>query len=180
MSCTTYSLKGLTLDCETNIGGIKEVYIANYADVDLTGVTLTGADATTELKASDINGAGKFHKYELRKQTGSMTSTLNVDEASGLRMVTTELVLEFGRMETKKRTEIAGLALGQLAVIVKDGNDKYWYLGADEYVSASGGSGQSGVNRTDKNAYSITLKEESAVFPLEIVDSIDSLIATKA
>ena len=33
MACTQI-LAGITLDCASSVGGIKEVYIANYDDVD--------------------------------------------------------------------------------------------------------------------------------------------------
>ena len=58
-----------------------------------------------------------------------MTSTLNVDETTGNNYVTTEVSLVFSKMETTKRIEMAGLAIGQFAIIVKDSNEKYWYLG---------------------------------------------------
>ena len=32
MACTAYALKGLTNDCATSKGGIREVYIADWAN----------------------------------------------------------------------------------------------------------------------------------------------------
>lgn len=172
MSCTQV-LAGISLDCESCVGGIKEVYIANYSDVqDVTvseGVitSITGANGRT------------FKKYEFRKQTGSMTSTLNVDEVAGINYVSTELNLVFTKMETAKRIEIAALAVGQLVVIVKDGNNKYWYLGYNDYVSAVNGSGATGTAKGDSNNYSITLKDESDSFPYEVSSLIiEDIIGT--
>lgn len=183
MACTQI-LKGIALDCEASVGGIKEVYIARYEDVtskptvsstievDGESVTLDGDMITA------INGAGKFHKYSFRKQTGSMTSTLNVDETAGINYVSTELSLVFTKMETRKRVEIAAMALGQLVVIVKDGNNKFWYMGYDDYVSSSAGSGNTGTAKGDSNNYSITLKDESDSYPYEVHPSIiEALIA---
>lgn len=183
MACTQL-LKGITLDCEASVGGIKEVYIARYDDVngqptvsstitvDSESVTLDGDMITA------IDAAGKFHKYAFRKQTGSMTSTLNVDETAGINYVTSELSLVFTKMETKKRVEIAAMALGQLAVIVKDGNNKFWYLGYNDYVSSSAGTGNTGTAKGDSNNYSITLKDESDSYPYEVHPSIiEALIA---
>lgn len=171
MSCTQ-TLAGITLDCASSVGGIKEVYIANYADVEMVTVT--------DNKISQISMASnaKFKKYQFRKQTGSMTSTLNVDETAGINYVSTELSLVFTKMETAKRIEIAALAVGQLAVIVKDGNNAYWYLGYNDYVSSSAGSGNTGTAKGDSNNYSITLKDESDSFPYE-VDAlvIDDVVA---
>ena len=161
MSCTQ-TLAGITLDCASSVGGIKEVYIANYADVE---VNEFDGEMITSIDVADNT---KFKKYEFRKQTGSMTSTLNIDETAGINYVSTELSLVFTKMETAKRIEIAALAIGQLAVIVKDGNNKYWYLGYNDYVSASAGSANSGTAKGDSNNYSITLKDESDSFPYEV------------
>lgn len=161
MSCLQ-TLAGITLDCASSVGGIKEVYIANYDDVSMVSVT---GDLITDIT---MTNTAKFKKYEFRKQTGSMTSTLNVDETAGVNYVSTELTLVFTKMETAKRIEIAALAVGQLAVIVKDGNNKYWYLGYNDYVSATAGSGNTGTAKGDSNNYSITLKDESDSFPYEV------------
>lgn len=165
MACSQI-LAGIAMDCSTSMGGIKEVYIAPYAEV--TEVTVSGDMITTI--ATD--NPQTFKKYEFRKQTGSMTSTLTVDDTTGVNYVSTELNLVFTKMETTKRIEIAALAVGQLAVIVKDSNNKYWYLGFNDYVSASAGSANSGTAKGDSNNYSITLKDESDSFPYEVAESV--------
>ena len=73
-------------------------------------------------------------------------------------------------METAKRLEMSALALGQLAVIVEDSNGKYWYLGKDDYVSASAGAGNTGTAKGDSNNYSLTLKDESDTFLFEVTE----------
>ena len=74
-------------------------------------------------------------------------------------------------METKKRVEMAALSVGQLAVVVKDGNNKYWYFGYDDYVSANGGTGTSGQSKGDSNSYNLELKDESDSYPYQIADT---------
>lgn len=172
MACSQI-LKGIALDCASSVGGIKEVFIANYDDVDAVTVS-EGIISEITLKEGK-----KFKHYQFRKQTGSMTSTLNVDEVAGINYVSTELALVFTKMETAKRLEIAALSIGQLVAIVKDGNDKYWYLGYNDYVSASAGSANSGTAKGDSNNYSITLKDESDSYPYEVDKSIIDTIVEK-
>ena len=122
--------------------------------------------------------AAKFKRYSFAKNTGSLTSNYNIDAASGVKYVTTDLLLQFNRMETAKRVEITALALGDLAIIVKDANGKYWYLGKDEPVNASAGDGQTGTARGDANRYTITLQDESQEMPYEVDSSIvEALVA---
>lgn len=167
MSCTQ-TLAGLAKDCSANMGGIVEVMIANYDDVS----EYTVADG--KISAITMASSAKFKKYSFAKNTGSLTSTYTLDAASGVKYVTSDLLLQFNRMETTKRVEITALALGDLAVIVKDANGKYWYLGKDEPVNASAGDGQTGTARSDANRYTITLQDESLEMPYEVLDSIIS------
>ena len=165
MSCIQ-TLSGLAKDCAANMGGIVEVMIANFADV--TGVTITDGVVSAVTMATDA----KFKKYSFAKNAGSLTSTYNIDAASGVKYVTSDLLLQFNRMETSKRVEITALSLGDLAVIVKDANGKYWYLGKDEPVNASAGDGQTGTARGDANRYTITLQDESLEMPYEVDETI--------
>ena len=170
MACTQ-TLGGLVMDCETSLGGIKRVYIAKYEDVGEIAPSTDG-----KITSIPMLNSGKFKKYEFRKQTGSMTST--VDETAGVNYVSTEVVLVFTKMETTKRIEMSALALGQLAVIVEDSNGKYWYLGSDDYVSASAGGANTGTAKGDANSYTITLKDEADTFPFEVTkDAVEAVIA---
>lgn len=185
MATCVQTLNGLLLDCSGSLGGIKKVWIANYKDVDTANISADTIDDTTTDESGNTSadttygmivqipmvGNAKFKPYEFRKNTGTMTSTLNIDEASGSRYVSTELSLVFTKQETAKRLEIAALAVGQLAVIVLDSNNKYWYLGIDDYVGASAGSANSGTAKSDSNNYSISLSTESDTFPYEILPS---------
>lgn len=174
MPCTQ-TLSGLAADCAGNIGGIKNVYIANHADV--TALTVT----TDKISAITMASTAKFKKYSFKRGTGSMSSTLNVDAAAGTNYVSTDLVLQFNRMETTKRVEMTALAQGELACIVEDMNGKFWYLGKDEPVSASAGDGQTGTARSDGNRYTLTLQDVSGTWPIEIdaaavtTDIVDAL-----
>ena len=165
------TLSGLARDCSSNMGGILEVLIANADDV--TGVTLSEGIISTISMAT----TAKFKRYTFPKNTGSLTSTYNIDRASGVQYVSSELLLQFNRMETQKRVEITALALGDLVCIVKDANGKYWYLGKDEPVGASASDGQTGTARGDANRYTITLLDESKEMPYEVDASIvDALV----
>ena len=165
------TLSGLARDCSSNMGGILEVLIANADDV--TGVTLSEGIISTISMAT----TAKFKRYIFPKNTGFLTSTYIIDRASGVQYVSSELLLQFNRMETQKRVEITALALGDLVCIVKDANSKYWYLGKDEPVSASASDGQTGTARGDANRYTITLLDESKEMPYEVDASIvDALV----
>lgn len=162
-SCSNQTIAGLCRDCEGSLGGIVTVYLANYQD-DVFTVT-SGA-------VSGVKSGVSFYEYQFRKNTGSMTSTLNIDPANGVNFVSTDLVMLFSRMETKKRIEMAALSVTPLCGIVKDANGKFYALGVNEPMEASAGDGQTGTARTDGNRYSITLTDNQESFPPLIPDSV--------
>ena len=162
MSCNQ-TLGGLSKDCSRSMGGIAEVWIANHDEVKATLSTN---------KISSISDVSTFKKYFFRKGTGSMTHTYNIDPTTGANYVTTDLALQFNKMETAKRVEICALAVNELAVIVKDCNGIYWYLGYDNPVVATAADGATGQAFTDANKYGITLQDNSLELPYEIDPSV--------
>ena len=173
MAYCNQTLNGITLDCSHSLGGIKTVYIANYGDVESVSADTSSGKIVSVTMAT----SAKFKPYQFRKQTGSMTSTLTVDETAGVNYVSTELSLVFTKMETAKRLELSALSIGQLAVIVQDSNGTFWYLGKDDYVSATAGGAQTGTAKGDGNNYTLTLRDESDTYPFEIDKSaVDSII----
>ena len=165
MACNQ-TLSGLVKDCSPSMGGITEVLLANREDV--SAVTADSGKISEITMAS----SAKFKKYSFARNTGSMTLTYTIDQASGVRYVTTDLLLQFNRMETAKRVEISALAVNDLVAIVKDANGIYWYLGYDEPVNASAGDGQTGTARGDANRYTITLQDNSKEMPMEVDSTI--------
>ena len=148
------------------MGGILEVLLANREDIASVSAE------TGKISGITMEASAKFKRYTFARNTGSMTSTYTIDQASGVKYVTTDLVLQFNRMETTKRVEITALSVNDLVAIVKDANGVYWYLGYDEPVNASAGDGQTGTARGDANRYSITLQDISKEMPMEVDASV--------
>ena len=169
MSCSQV-LNGIAADCQTNVGGVREIYIANSSDV----TTVEVDETSNMIKTITMADTAKFKKYAFKKNTSSMTSTLNVDPANGVNFVQTDLTVVFAKQETVKRMEIAKLSLGELRVIVLDANGKYWFLGQEEFVSATSGTAETGTNRQDGNRYQIVLTDYSSSYPYEVDPTVIS------
>lgn len=161
MACVSQTLAGLVQDCDTSKGGIRKVWIST---VDPKPTLTTGA--ISKFEATGVT----WFEYNFKKGTSSFTSTLNVDQANGINYVSTELVLQFNKMNTTKRLEMAGLAVNDMWIIVLDSNGIYWYLGYNEAVTATAGTSQSGTAKSDGNFYQITLTDESDTFPYEVLE----------
>lgn len=169
MACNV-TLTGIAYDCGVNLSGVRRVLIADDASVGLPTVT------DGEISAIDAS-AGTFKEYIPAKNTGSLTKTLTKDESTGVKYYTNEAVMQFNHMETAKRTELTNLDNGRLVAIVEDMNGKYWYLGKDNYVSASAVTGQTGAGVDDGNFYTLTLTDISSELPYEVQKTaVDAVI----
>lgn len=173
MACLPIALKGIAGSCEGSVGGIKRALIAKYEDD-----AFTVDDANGTVTGVSLASGNKFYEYNFKKNTGSLTSTLNSDPANGVNYVSTELVLQFSKRDSAKRLEMAALALGDLICVVEDCNGVWTALGVTESVSATAGTGQSGTAKTDGNFYSITLSDENPTFPQHLTeDAVEAVLA---
>lgn len=173
MSCPQ-TLAGIPKDCNGSMGGIVRVLLANRDDVVSITETNNVISAITmrNTAASGDPVYATFAEYLFRPGTGNMTSEYQIDEAAGTQYVQTLLALVFNRMETNKRLEIGALALADAVAIVEDANGKYWYLGMDHPLHMNAGGGETGTARGDRNAYTITLQDDSMDLPHEVSASI--------
>ena len=170
MACSI-TMTGIAAECKDSIGGIKAAYIAEHADVRSLNEEMGVITAITM-------ATGKTLKpFVFRKETGNFTSTINSDDAAGTTFVQSEIVLQFTKQETAKRLEIAALMVGNCAVIIEDGNGKYWFFGEDFPVVLTAGSAASGTAMGDFNGYNITLTDKSKALPKEVdADIITGLL----
>ena len=165
MACTQ-TLAGISRDCLPSMGGIKTVWLANAVKVDTLTITSGVITAITMLDSE------KFKKYEFARGTSSLSSNYAVNAENGTTYVESDLLMVFNRMDTNKRLAITALAQGELVAFVEDNNGEVWYLGKDEPLTINAGDGLTGTARSDRNAYSITLRDNSLEMPLPFTGTI--------
>ena len=179
MGClSNFTLKGIALDCNPVLAGIKRVYLGYNDQLTITPDT-ENQTATIEAK-SGATGA-KLYAYDIVANTGGLTSTITKNEQNGTRYYTNTIAMQFNRLEAKKHLEVQAMAAEALVAIVETNDGKYWVVGADSYLSATESTAQSGSSFDDLNGYTISLAARSAYLPFEIQYSgFSSLISTAA
>ena len=172
MACQTLFLHGIIQDCNGNLGGVSDVWLINREDISAVTVssayTINGISGVPMISTITLDADKSFKHFYVRKNTSSMNSTLNVND-NGSSYVTTELNLVFARMDAQKRLEMNALAKEDIAALVKDANGTWFYLGKDNPVTSSAGTGETGVQKSDNNQYTSTLLDDSTEYPY-IVD----------
>lgn len=172
MACSLFTLHGIVQDCNGNLGGVSEVWLARRDDVAsvVTAETTVSGFTYPEISAITMETGANFVHYYVRKNTSSLSSTLNVSD-NGSTYVSTELNLVFARMDAQKRLEMNALSYEDLVALVKTANGNWIYLGYDNPVSRSAGTGETGVQKSDNNQYTITLTDESTEWPYFVTDA---------
>lgn len=166
MNCESIALANIAKDCNANLGGIKKVYLALWsADIFTTSASTDGD------KVVGVDSGATWYEYNFRKNTGSYESTQTVSD-SGNNYFTNTLTMVFSRMETKKRTAVQALSVGEVAGIIEDCNGKFWAFGQNEAGVTSGNSGATGTQKSDTNAYTVVLVDESLELPYEVEASV--------
>ena len=163
MACNT--IREFTYDaCTPNIGGIKNIWLANYVEDAATIKTDADGNKLVDGSVSAFTTGVTWQKYPMRKNTCSMTSTIN-NTTDGASYVTTELSMVFSKMEAQKRIAIQALAIGECMAVVEDSNGEMWFLGADAPLTATSGGGETGTAKGDANRYTLVLTDESYGLP---------------
>jgi len=164
--------------CDTNTGGIRKMYIADFDNV--TGITTSGTPA--KISAITMAAGTKFYEFEFNRNTSSYEEAVTVNLENGSTFFNQTVRLELARRESAKRDAIEKLVAGQkqLMVIVLDSNGLYWLFGQVEGAYATEITGGSGVAKTDKNGYSISMTAEEPAQAYEVDSTIISAIITAA
>ena len=104
--------QGYALDCKDSSGGIVEIYFIEKANV--TSVTEASGVVTALTKAT----GKRFWKYELPKQTGSLTETITGSIENGTIFYASELILIVNKLNVAVRNEIKLLAQNTLMAVL--------------------------------------------------------------
>lgn len=167
MACNT-NITSILKGCNSNAGGIRNIYLAP-AELILSSTLVDG-----EVTAITMTASSQFEEYAVNKNSASYTEEGNIDLTNGSTFYTTTLTLTIPRREVAKRQSISLIAAGQrnLAIIIRDANDIYWFMGYTEYANLTGVGEGSGAAKADGSKYALTFLAEEA----EMMPEIDSTI----
>lgn len=162
------TLTGIEVSCEGSAGGIKRVLVVPREAINIP----EPGETTGLIKATEITKKGSdavaFVEYKFRPQTASMTSSATIDAAIGSSSISTELALQFTKMEQTKRVAIQqAINVGSCA-IVEDYNGEKYFLGYDMPMFATSVNAQTGTEIGELNGYNLTLTDVSFALPFHV------------
>ena len=179
MACTPFQLTTINTSCGSNLPSIKRMWIGNFGSLStvtynyLTNVTDADGNQVVE-NVSNIaidttaQAPQYWVEYNFRKNTCSAGSEMTVND-NGTHYFTNTVNMVFAKQDTPKRLNIEAIASGDVAVIYEDGNGKYWLMNPNDEVNLSTATAETGTAVGDANQYTLTLSQNSANMPFEIV-----------
>jgi hypothetical protein len=146
MACNV-TVTGRALPCKDSLGGIKEIWIAPFA---LTGVVQT-FDAVSAGEIADSTAAMTFKNYDMHKNTGSFTQTVNASVENGTIFYTQVVSCVFSREIAADISNFQDLTKGRVFIVVQDVNNNLFVMGHTRGCELTGGTLESGVAMGDFN-----------------------------
>jgi len=144
--------------CDNNTGGVTEIYIADYDNVEV----ITASGTPEEITAITMAATTFFYKFDINRNTSSIEETATIDISAGSTYFSQTVNLMLKRRTAEKRDAIKKLTDGQkkLRVIVKDSNGIYWLVGQEEGAYTTEVGGGSGIQKGDSNGYDVVINAE--------------------
>lgn len=175
MASCSITLKGIDFSCKDNIGGIKNIWLADW-EAAAPYISSGRYKATITGEGSDPETI--FKLFRIRTGNGQMTSTMNADEANGTVYVQTDLNMKFTKLTEDSRKEVAEILKGNVAAIVETNTGDYYGLGAEHPLTFSAGTADTGAALGDFAGYDVTLQDYCSTLPYLLDESLISELPT--
>jgi hypothetical protein len=150
--------------CKESVGGLRNLYIANFNSAMYDGLTLGSDDEITGL-ASAIT----TYKFELRGENNSFEETNENSRDNGTSFWTQSGSISLKVQDAASQKQLKLLSYGRPHVIIEDYNGNFRIAGAQNGVEFSV-STSTGAAMGDLNGYNITF-EGKELSPSSFIDS---------
>jgi hypothetical protein len=178
MACD-FITKGRLVDCLKGMGGVKNIYIALYADY---GITETAGSIAS------IGSISETFKWAFTGNLQGLTETPTISWDNGNKFVTQVLTgtIPFQGADTQHQLEL--LMINRMIVFVEDYNDNIKAMGIENSVKQTNGSAVTGLAKGDLSGYTIELTAEelryapflSAAAKTALLATVSAVVITNA
>lgn len=152
MSCSI--TKNRSLPCRDSIGGVKNIYFADYGELTEGAGFAVDTDGVVTSWASADNPS--FYKYEV-KNSSSLEQAITASTENGTLYYEQTITLVLPKQSPQSQQEVNDMAKGRPHVIVEDNNGNYLLAGLKFGCNVTGGSISTGTAMGDLSGYNLTI-----------------------
>lgn len=151
MACSTLT-KGRVKPCKNSVGGLRNVYFADFNQLDFT---IDGDGDVSAISLKTGVSAADLFKYEVR---GSSSFTQNIQTSVENGTTSFEQVLELSlhKLSSADHKEIKLLSFGRPHIFVEDYNGNVFLAGKEHGMEVTGGTIVTGAAMGDMSGYTLT------------------------
>jgi hypothetical protein len=146
MACD-FITAGKDLPCKDSVGGLKNVYFAQYG-IDI-------AKSSDDSVASSEFTGSTFYQYEL-KGNSSLTQNIQTSRENGTTAFEQVLELTLPKLSAADNQAIKLLAFGRPHIVVEDYNGNFFVVGREHGADVTGGTIVTGAAMGDLSGYTLT------------------------
>jgi hypothetical protein len=156
---------GRLLACKDNVGGIKNVYFADYGT--LGALTIVDGEITA------IAGTPEIFKYEVRG-SNNLEVTVTQSADNGTTFYEQALNVTLQKLDNDTTVALHNLIIGRPHAFVEDNNGKFYSVGVTRGCDTTGGSFASGTAFGDLSGYTLALTASEPFYPYLVAGSVIS------
>lgn len=164
------------LGCKGGVGGIKAVYMTEWANLTGTGSTYT--EAAGIITAWTLATGKKFRTYLLDQEMGMFTDPGSYKSESGAIIHEPEVSFTTKDCTIAQKVELELMAKNYLCMIVRDENDKYWAFGYDRPMDLVTWGNESGTKLDDVSGMKLTFKGRTSTHIKQVTSSLMTVLTT--
>lgn len=172
MACVLNS--GVLRECGHSFGGLKELWLGNFDDIQSMDYGTDGAISGVTLGT----GASIF-EFQFAKDTGQALEELQKNGASS--MIQQTLNFQLTGINLEKRKVLNDLSLAKVFAIVKKSDNKYWFYGdfnRSAGLEAVTLSNDTGTAQADGGFASVSIQGMALEYATTIPDTLVETLAS--
>lgn len=169
MSC--YTTQGAVTNCSDQVGGISEIYIADYIDKGTPTINASG------LITAWTDAIGDFYTYQIKPETGNFTQTPTRNEQSGTLFYEQGGVFQLAGLDSNREVENDILNKGRTLIIFKSRGTtaKYFVIGLENGATITTPA-ETGTAMGDFKGYKFNVNAKEEVYWREVSASVVAAI----
>ncbi len=167
--------KGRLEACKESVGGIKNLYIANYTSSMYAGMDDSAAAAPTDSafngQVDTLSAAVDVYKFEVRGDNNTFEETNENSRDNGTSFWTQSGSFVIKRQNAETMMQLKLLSYGRPHIIIEDYNGKFRMAGAQNGVEVSVNTSTGGA-MGDLYGYTISFEGRETLPALFILDTL--------
>ena len=151
MACDINS--GRTLSCKDAVGGLKNIYFINYADI--TSNPLVYDSVTETVTGITTTGLTEIYKYELHLGN-DLTQNVQSSPENGTLYFEQVLSVTLKKLSAVDNVKVKTLSSGNPIIIVEDQMGNFMFVGRKNGADVTSGTAVTGNAFGDLNGYTLS------------------------